>query len=58
VRTLLGNAHRESCYEEALAIRRALAVQNPDVYRFYVADTLNNLGILSADEHRKAEALA
>jgi Tfp pilus assembly protein PilF len=42
--------------EEALAIRRALAVQNPDAYRPDAADTLNNLGVLSRDENRKAEA--
>src|SRR5882672_8500232 len=43
-------------YEEALAVYRALAVQNPDVYRPYLAGTLNNLGNLNADENRKAEA--
>ncbi len=43
-------------FEEALAIRRALVVQSPDVYRPYLAGTLTNLGMLNADEHRTAEA--
>jgi tetratricopeptide (TPR) repeat protein len=43
-------------YEEALDIDRALAVQNPDVYRPHLARTLNKFGILNRDENRKAEA--
>lgn len=42
--------------EEALAIYRALAVRNPDVYRPNLAATLSNLGALNRDENRKAEA--
>lgn len=42
-------------YAESLAIRRALAKQNPDVYQPDVARGLNNLGLLeSAENHNDA----
>src|SRR5207302_2013722 len=52
------NRHAEpsKLFDEALALYRALAAQNPDVYRPYVAMTLNNLGNLSCAENRHAEA--
>jgi Tfp pilus assembly protein PilF len=43
-------------FEEALAILRARAVKNPDVYRPDLAKTLSNLGALNFAEDRKAEA--
>ena len=36
----------EQAYQEALAIYRQLARDNPQNYLLYVAGTLNNLGIL------------
>ncbi|HEX3531483.1 MAG TPA: tetratricopeptide repeat protein, partial [Thermoanaerobaculia bacterium] len=43
-------------YEEALKIRRQLALKNPDTYLPYVATTLNNLGDLHRDQNRRDEA--
>jgi tetratricopeptide (TPR) repeat protein len=42
----------ETAYKEALKNYRALAAQNPDAYRPYVAGTLNNLGNLYSDTGR------
>jgi tetratricopeptide (TPR) repeat protein len=50
------NAEARKDYEEAQAIFRSLAVQNPDAYQRYVAMTLNNLGLLNRRENRNAEA--
>jgi len=44
-------------YTEALDIHRALAKDNPAVFRPYVANTLNNLAVLvMADSQRRIEA--
>ena len=39
----------QAYFEEALEIYRELAKQNPEVYKPYVALTLNNSGILLYD---------
>ena len=43
-------------FEETLAIRRNLAVSNPDTYLPDVATTLNNSGVLHQDQNRMEEA--
>jgi tetratricopeptide (TPR) repeat protein len=52
----LGEA--EAAYQEALALRRDLAKDNPSAYRPDVAMTLNNLAILYKDTNRLKEAEA
>ena len=44
--------------EEAVAIRRRLAVQNPQAYEPYLAGSLNNLANRLSDLGRRKEALA
>ena len=46
----------EAEFNEALAIRRQLADNNPDAYLPYVAHTLNNLANLHSDTNRHQEA--
>ena len=49
-------AQSRAYYEEALTIRRQLAQQDPDTYRPYLATTLNDLGILDAQQNRPGDA--
>jgi hypothetical protein len=50
------NTEARSEFEDALALYRSLASQNPDVYQPDVARMLSNLGVLNAHEGRNAEA--
>jgi tetratricopeptide (TPR) repeat protein len=43
-------------FEEALKIRRELALNSPQTHRPDVAQTLNNLGVLDCDQNRPEEA--
>lgn len=50
---MLNIAHED---EKISVVRRELAQKNPDTYLFYVATSLNNLGILDREQNRMDEA--